>query len=56
MSPYFILGIIACISPIFVITGMILDDLTFWLIFDIYTIIFFPIIGFVLITKIKNKI
>lgn len=56
MSPFVILGIIACFSPILTITGMIFDDLTFWFIFDIYAIIFFPIVGIALIKKFKNNV
>ena len=56
MSPFVILGIIACFSPILTIMGMIFDDLTFWFIFDIYAIIFFPLVGISLIKKFKNNV
>ena len=50
-----ILGIMACIFSASVVIGLVLDDLTYWLIMDGITIIFLPIIGIRLIMISKKS-
>ncbi|MCY4490774.1 MAG: hypothetical protein OXC46_04840 [Thaumarchaeota archaeon] len=49
MNIYIILGIIAIIFSPATGIGMLLNDATYWLIWDIAAIIIFPIIGYALV-------
>ena len=49
MKAYIVLGVVAVVFSPATIVGMVINDLTYWLVWDIAAIIAFPVIGYALI-------
>ena len=55
MNIYTVLGIVAIVFSPATIIGMVINDLTYWFVWDIAAIIAFPAIGYALIRAGLNR-